>query len=90
MIPTSQKIISVIWPSFLMAGLGTILFFSAIDPGEMSSPAWFVNLSRLEAYTAGFMFLWLLGIFACLLTRYFQKPEDRICAKAPECAERVI
>ena len=71
-----------------MAGLGTIIFFTAIDPREMVSPSWFANLGRLEAYTIGFLFFWVLMAGACFLTCYFQKPEDRICASAPTCPDR--
>ncbi|MEE9448062.1 MAG: hypothetical protein V3V09_08885 [Arenicellales bacterium] len=81
MIPKVQKLISIFWPSFIMAGVATMVYFTAVDPHEMVSPAWFVNLERLEAYTVGFLFFWALTASACMLTCYFQKPEDRICAK---------
>lgn len=87
MIPKVQKQISVFWPSFVIAGLGTIIIFTTLDPREILSPAWLSNLSRLEIYTIGFLFLWVLGIMACFLTCYFQIPEDRICAKAPYCKD---
>ncbi len=87
-IPRAQKLISIFWPSFLVAGLGTILFFVAIDPREMLSPPWFANLGRLEAYTVGFLFFWVLMALACFLTCYFQEPEDRICVQAPTCPDR--
>ena len=87
MIPLSQRLISIFWPSFLVAGLGTILFFVAIDPEEMIGPSWFVSLSRLEAYTLGFLFQWVLMALACFLTCYFQKPEERICAQNGDCAD---
>lgn len=87
MISKTQKLISIFWPSFLVAGLGTMLFFTAIDPEELISPSWLVNLSRLEIYTVGFLFLWVLGILACFLTCYFQKPEDKICAKTLNCKD---
>ncbi len=87
-IPRAQKLISIFWPSFLIAGLGTMLFFVVIDPREMISPAWFVNLGRLEAYTVGFLFFWVLMAMACFLTCYFQEPEDRICSQAPTCPDR--
>ena len=64
MISKTQKLISIFWPSFLVAGLGTILLFTAIDPEEMISPVWLVDLPRLEIYTIGFLFLWVLGIMA--------------------------
>lgn len=80
MIPRAQRMISIFWPSFLVAGLGTIVFFSAIDPREVISPAWVANMGRLEAYTGGFLFLWVLTSLACMLTCYFQRPEDRVCS----------
>lgn len=85
MIPRVQKLISVFWPSFVVAGLGTIVIFATLDPDEILSPVWLANLNRTEIYTVGFLFLWVLGIMSCFLTCYFQTPEDRICAKAPYC-----
>ena len=31
-IPTIQKVIAVLWPSFLVAGIETIVFFTIFDP----------------------------------------------------------
>ena len=81
MIPRAQQMVAIFWPSFLLAGLGVIVMFTAIDPQEIVDPNWFANLNRLEAYTVGFLFLWLLTSMACMLTCYFQKPEDRVCVK---------
>lgn len=78
-IPRVQKIISVFWPSFIVAGIANALVFTAIDPLEMPSPSWFVNLDRYEAYTVGFLFFWAIIACACFLTCYFQRPEDRVC-----------
>lgn len=80
MIPKVQQLISIFWPSFIMAGLGSILFFVVIDPMEMVGSSWFANLDRLGVYTVGFLFFWLLTACSCMLTCYFQKPEDRICS----------
>ena len=88
MIPLSQRLISIFWPSFLVAGLGTILLFVAIDPAQMTGPAWLVSLSRLEVYTLGFLFFWVLMALACFLTCYFQKPEERICAQTGDCDDQ--
>ena len=86
MITRVQRLIYIFWPSFLMAAIGSIILFSAIDPGELSSPGWMSNLSRLEAYTVGFLFLWVLTALACVLTCYFQTPEDRICSRKSDKA----
>jgi hypothetical protein len=73
-IPTVQKIIAVLWPSFLTAGVATILFFTAFDPWELSSAADLADSSRLGIYTSGFFLFWLLTATTSLLTVYFQRP----------------
>lgn len=80
MIPRAQQLVSIFWPSFIIAGFGVMIAFTLIDPNDIISPAWFVQLDRLEAYTVGFLFLWVLTSCACALTCYFQKPEHRICS----------
>lgn len=76
-IPTAQKIIAVLWPSFLMAGLATVLFFTAFDPELILAHTMFADVPRLGAYTIGFFLFWLLTASSCLLTCYFQRPCDR-------------
>lgn len=55
-IPTIQKVISVLWPSFLTAGIATILFFTAFDPQLMMALGGFEQVSRLGGYTIGFFY----------------------------------
>lgn len=73
-IPTIQKIIAVLWPSFLTAGVATILFFTAFDPQLLMALGGFEQVSRLGGYTIGFFLFWLLTSSTCLLTCYFQRP----------------
>lgn len=72
--PKIQRIIAVLWPSFLMAGLATVLFFTAFDPRSILVDTSFAELSRIGAYTIGFFLFWLLTASSCLLTCYFQRP----------------
>jgi hypothetical protein len=72
--PKIQRIIAILWPSFLMAGLATVLFFTAFDPAVMLLDTPFADMSRLGAYTIGFFLFWLLTAASCLLTCYFQRP----------------
>ncbi|NOZ11410.1 MAG: hypothetical protein GXP09_10270 [Gammaproteobacteria bacterium] len=73
-IPTIQKVIAILWPSFLMAGLATIIFFTVFDPHLLLQHTRFANISRLGAYTTGFFLFWTLTLSSCILTCYFQKP----------------
>jgi hypothetical protein len=69
--------ISVLWPSFLMAGLATVIFFSVFDPMWLLADTRWAEVSRLGAYTVGFFLFWLLTASSCMLTCYFQRPCDR-------------
>lgn len=72
-IPTSQQVIAVLWPSFLTAGIATILFFTAFDPELLMVLGGYEQVSRLGGYTIGFFLFWILTASTCVLTCYFQK-----------------
>lgn len=72
--PFIQKVIAVLWPSFLTAGVATILFFTAFDPGLIVAISGYGEISRLGGYTVGFFLFWLLTSSSCALTCYFQRP----------------
>ena len=73
-IPMIQAIIAVLWPSFLTAGVATILFFTAFDPQLILEVSGYGNISRLGGYTIGFFIFWLLTSISCAPTCYFRKP----------------
>jgi len=73
-IPTIQKLIAILWPSFLTAGLATILFFTAFDPQLLILLSGYGEISRLGGYTIGFFLFWFLTASTCVLTCYFQRP----------------
>ena len=73
-IPKIQKIVAIFWPSFLTAGVATILFFTAFDPQLLMQVSGYGHVSRLGGYTVGFFLFWLLTASTCALTCYFQKP----------------
>jgi hypothetical protein len=75
-IPTIQKIVAILWPSFLTAGVATILFFTAFDPQLIVAASGYGEISRLGGYTIGFFLFWLLTSSSCALTCYFQRPCD--------------
>ena len=73
-IPAVQRIVAVLWPSFLTAGVATILFFTAFDPQLIMVASGYGEISRLGGYTIGFFLFWLLTSSSCALTCYFQRP----------------
>lgn len=81
--PRIQRIIAVLWPSFIMASIGTILFFSAFDPHSLIDCGDLPDISRLGVYTIGFFLLWAITLSSCLLTCYFQRP----CHNTTHCGD---
>jgi hypothetical protein len=73
-IPKCQKMISILWPSFLTAGVATVLFFATFDPVTLLQETRFAETSRLAAYSIGFFLFWLLTSSSCALTCYFRRP----------------
>ncbi len=76
-IPRIQWIISILWPSFITAGIATVLFFTFFDPMDILSDVGYPESTRLAAYSIGFFLFWLLTASTSLLTCYFQRPCDR-------------
>ncbi len=77
-IPVIQRIVAVLWPSFLTAGLATALFFTAFDPLDLAALIGYPEISRTGVYTIGFFLFWLLTSATCALTCYFQRPCDSV------------
>lgn len=73
-LPMIQNLVSVLWPSFLMASLATVLFFTLFDPQELGMIAGVPELTRIGGYTIGFFAFWFLTSISCALTCYFRKP----------------
>ncbi len=73
-ISSVQRFISVLWPSFLMAGAATIVLATAIDPVELGRCLGGFELEYTAVYTVEFFLLWLLTMSSSLLTLFFQRP----------------
>jgi hypothetical protein len=63
----------VLWPSFIVGGIGEVIFFTVFDPKELylfGEPA---SLSRLAVYSIGFFLCWAFAAassaFTCFLNR---------------------
>lgn len=80
-IPTIQKFIAILWPSFLVAGFVTIIFFMVFDPDLVLEAGGFDDISLLGAYSITFFLSWLSMMTSCLLTAYFARPCEKICEK---------
>lgn len=73
----ARRVMAVVWPSFLMAGVLEMLVFSVLDPQELR---WFgaapVELSTQAVYTLAFVVFWaVLMLSASLSLLLMQLPE---------------
>lgn len=71
---TFYRVAAVLWLSFLMAGVATGVFFSAIDPLELKYCVDFPQVNRTAAYSIGFLLFWLLTASSSLLSVFFLYP----------------
>lgn len=70
-IPLIQRIVAILWPSFITAGIATVLFTTAFDPDII-----FVeyDISRVGAYSISFFLFWFFGALTAATTCFFLKP----------------
>lgn len=73
-----QRLIQILWPSFVVAGVADIIFITLFDPLEIMYRGDALMAHRIGAYTVGFFVFWLLGISSSALTCYFQRGPDEI------------
>lgn len=73
-----QRVIQILWPSFLVAGIADIIFTTLFDPLEIMYRGEALIEHRIAAYTIGFFVFWLLCITSSLLTCYFQCSSNQI------------
>ena len=62
------------WCSFLVAAVGTMVFFAFIDPAalaDVTEPP--LSVDRMTGYAIGFFFLWLVAGAAAALTLYLTR-----------------
>ena len=67
-----QKILWVLWPSFIVAGVAEGIFFTVINPQELylfGEPAHF---SKIATYSIGFFGFWMVCDASSLLTVFLQ------------------
>jgi hypothetical protein len=68
-----RKLIWILWPSFVMAGIAEAVFFTLVDPRELYLFGAPVHYPPLATYTIGFFAFWALtaasSAFTCLIQR---------------------
>ena len=63
-----RVLMHVLWPAFLMSAVAEGVFFSMIDPHELTVVGLHLADSREAAYTVGFFVFWVLFSICSALT----------------------
>jgi hypothetical protein len=70
---TGRRLIYVLWPSFIVAGVAEALFFTAFDPMDLAFFGSPLTWSRTAVYSVGFFAFWAVAgassAFTCFLLR---------------------
>jgi hypothetical protein len=77
--PCLQRVGAILWPSFFVAGVVTMVFFACVDPEalqHMTFPS--LKLSRELGYTLGFFLIWLATASASLFTWILLRPSRQV------------
>ena len=77
-----MKWVIVLWPSFIVAGLAEILFFTLISPQELYLLGEPVHVSAIASYSIGFLGFWAICAACSAATIFFLKP---IIETYPQC-----
>ena len=77
--PFYVDIALTLWPSFLAAGVASVLFFAAVDPQLLrdAGPRIFENLNREAGYALGFFFFWAVAALSSAVSIYMVRTSRR-------------
>ena len=66
-----QAVFTVVWISFLVAAVGTMVFFAIFDPVDLTGIFdQDLDIGRDAGYAAGFFFFWVLCAICSGITAY--------------------
>jgi len=69
----AQRLMWILWPGFLVAIPAVGIVFTLVDPEDLHAFGAPLGLSRLGAYSMGFLFFWALGAACSALTCLLQR-----------------
>jgi hypothetical protein len=69
----AQRLMRVVWPAFLVAGVAEAIFFTVFDPFDLHFFGAPLGWSREAIYTLGFFGFWALGVASSALTLFLER-----------------
>ena len=72
-----QRILTVLWPAFLVAAAAEFVFFGLFDPQDLTLFGEPLEASRMTIYSVGFFFFWGVGAASGALTLFLYRPDAK-------------
>ena len=73
-----QRLMGVLWPAFLAAGVLEVLVFALVDPHELHWSGAPLLWSRGAVYTVAFFIFWGIAVVSSGLTALLAMPADEV------------
>jgi hypothetical protein len=82
-----HRLMWILWPAFLVAGVGTAVFFTVFDPVDLRFFGDSVEgTSRTAVYSVGFFLFWALASGSSALTCYLQRTSAEVNRQGPRAS----
>jgi hypothetical protein len=75
---TAQRLIWILWPSFIVGGIAEALFFTAFDPQDLMLFGDPIAWSREAVYSVGFFIFWAVCAASSAATCFLQRSSSQI------------
>jgi len=79
----SKNLIYILWPSFVVAGIGEALFFTLFDPADLRLFGEPLTVSEIAVYTVGFFVFWAFAAAASAMTMFLQRGAAEVNGRCP-------
>lgn len=73
-----KSAIWILWPSFIVGGLGEVLFFTVFDPQELYLFGEPSTLDRMAVYSIGFFLCWAFAAASSACTVFLARPAKEV------------
>lgn len=73
-----KRLMWILWPAFLMAGVMETLVFSVADPQELYWFGHHIEMSRQAVYTLAFFLFWVITSLSGALTILLSLPPKEV------------
>lgn len=79
----APRLIGILWPSFVVAGVAEIVFFTVFDPVELHLLGDPVAVGPMAAYTIGFFVFWAFTAASSAFTCFLQRGAEEVNTLGP-------